>query len=115
MSSRSGHSQAWDPHLWLKVDDTSLKSCRHCDAQEGWLAVTRITLDSGRAGAGAAESRGALRICKRVKAVLSLQKQTEGEASRRSQCKAGRVCQGDLICFRAEGVERGPVPPWSRW
>lgn len=78
------------------------------------FTVTRITLDSGRAGAGAAESRGALRICKHVKAVLSLQKQTEGEASR-SQCKAGRVCQGDLIYFRAEGVERGPVPPWSRW
>ena len=37
MSSHPGHSQAWDPHLWLKVDDTSLKSCRHCDTQEGWV------------------------------------------------------------------------------
>ena len=39
----------------------------------------KITLDSGQAGAGTAEG-GALRICARVKAVLSSGKQTESEA-----------------------------------
>ena len=78
-----------DPHLRLKVADTSLKSSRCWDAREGWRWLCRdknhtgkkkkITLDSGQAGAGTAEG-GALRICARVKAVLSSGKQTESEA-----------------------------------
>ena len=72
------------------------------------FAVTRITLDSGRAGAGAAESRGALRICKCVKAVLSLQKANRRRSITEKSAQGRQSVSGGFNLFQSRGSRAGP-------